>query len=221
MLVTNTLHLAWNNYPKESLSPLLWQANYSVPKPAPLCLLYNSPILYAGEPHSLFPAPVFEVSCCVSASIPTSLLMTPSRSVGSKVHAWGTILFTDVLKFPHGQISLHHDSVIQLVAFLSTLPFANLRKILYTYDRFINLCICTLIQHKIRLISKDLKERINSPGWCGSVDWVAPGHQRVASLIPSQGTCLGCRPEVPSRGAREATTHWCFSPSLSFSSAYK
>ena len=38
--------------------------------------------------------------------------------------------------------------------------------------------------------------------------------ERVIGLIPSQGTCLGCRP-----GSlvwlQEATTHWCFSPSLS------
>ena len=32
------------------------------------------------------------------------------------------------------------------------------------------------------------------PGWCSSVDWVQVVNQRVASSIPSQGTCLGCRP---------------------------
>ena len=32
------------------------------------------------------------------------------------------------------------------------------------------------------------------PGWCGSVDWVQAVNQRVASSIPCQGTCLGCRP---------------------------
>ena len=32
------------------------------------------------------------------------------------------------------------------------------------------------------------------PGWCGSVDWAWPADQRVSSSIPSQGTCLGCKP---------------------------
>ena len=49
--------------------------------------------------------------------------------------------------------------------------------------------------------------------------WVGhqPAYQRVASSIPSQGTCLGCRPgQVLSGGGGtwEATTHCCFSPSL-------
>ena len=35
-----------------------------------------------------------------------------------------------------------------------------------------------------------------------------PANQRVTSLIPSQGTCLGCGPgQVSSGGAQEATTH--------------
>ena len=42
-----------------------------------------------------------------------------------------------------------------------------------------------------------------------------PANQRVTGSIPSQGTCLGCRPRSPVEGTWEATTHWCFSPSLS------
>ena len=42
-----------------------------------------------------------------------------------------------------------------------------------------------------------------------------PAKQRVAGSIPSQGTCLGCRARSLGGGAWEATTHWCFSPSLS------
>ena len=40
----------------------------------------------------------------------------------------------------------------------------------------------------------------------GVAQWIEhwPANQRVANSIPSQGTCLGCRPV---RGAREATTH--------------
>ena len=51
----------------------------------------------------------------------------------------------------------------------------------------------------------------------GVVQWIEqqPANQRVLSWIPNQGTCLGCRPPV--EGTLEATTHWCFSPSLSLS----
>ena len=42
--------------------------------------------------------------------------------------------------------------------------------------------------------------------------------QRVASLIPSQGTCLGCGPGAQLGAFPEATTHWCFSPSFSLPS---
>ena len=53
------------------------------------------------------------------------------------------------------------------------------------------------------------------PDWCSSVDWGWAVNQRVASSIPSQGTCLCCRPS-PRRGhIWEATTRWYFSPSLS------
>ena len=48
-----------------------------------------------------------------------------------------------------------------------------------------------------------------NPGWCGSWIESPPVNQRFASSIPSQDICLGCRP------GQEATTHWCFSPSLS------
>ena len=34
-----------------------------------------------------------------------------------------------------------------------------------------------------------------------------PANQRVTSSIPSQGTCLGCRPGLQVRGTQEATTH--------------
>ena len=39
-----------------------------------------------------------------------------------------------------------------------------------------------------------LKNKKSSPGWCTSVSWTQAGNQRVASSIPSQGTCLGCGP---------------------------
>ena len=44
----------------------------------------------------------------------------------------------------------------------------------------------------------------------GVAQWIEymPVNERVASSIPSQGTCLGCRlGQVPRRGVREATIH--------------
>ena len=44
----------------------------------------------------------------------------------------------------------------------------------------------------------------------GVAQWIElqPVNQKVASSIPSQGTCLGCGPgQAPSRGPQEATTH--------------
>ena len=37
---------------------------------------------------------------------------------------------------------------------------------------------------------------IKCPDWCSSVDWAWTVNQRVASSVPSQGTCLGCRGHV-------------------------
>ena len=53
------------------------------------------------------------------------------------------------------------------------------------------------------------------PGWCGSVAWV-PAFDPKSHWFNSQSRNiprLQARPPVG--GAREATTHWCFSPSLS------
>ena len=42
----------------------------------------------------------------------------------------------------------------------------------------------------------------------GTAQWIErwPGNQRIVGLIPSQGTCLGCRPG-PQWGARERQPH--------------
>ena len=44
------------------------------------------------------------------------------------------------------------------------------------------------------------------PGWCSSVDCARTVNQGVASSIPSQGTCLGCRPG-PQWGPHERQSH--------------
>ena len=58
------------------------------------------------------------------------------------------------------------------------------------------------------LISKKL---VISPGWCSSVDRVRAANQMVASSIPRQGTCLGCRPGPQCR-AYERQPHTIFIP---------
>ena len=53
----------------------------------------------------------------------------------------------------------------------------------------------------------------------GVAQWIGhqPVNQRVTGSIPSQGTCLGCRPGPQVGDAQEATTHGCFFASFSCS----
>ena len=54
-----------------------------------------------------------------------------------------------------------------------------------------------------------------SPGWCSSVDWVLACEPK-GSWFKSQSEHMpGSQARSPVGGAWEATTHWCFSPSLS------
>ena len=59
--------------------------------------------------------------------------------------------------------------------------------------------------------------KIDDFSLAGVAQWVEcqPANQRVTSSIPSQGTCIGVWAKSPVGCAWEATTHWCFSPSLS------
>ena len=63
----------------------------------------------------------------------------------------------------------------------------------------------------------DTKKWYLSPGWSTSVDWAWAANQRVAGLIPSQGTWLGCRPGPP-YGVHKRQPHIDISLPLSFSS---
>jgi len=88
---------------------------------------------------------VFEDRYCVPAPVPLSLLlMTFLRSFGPKLHAWGTTLVANMLKFAY-QISLDPNPFTQHITLLLVLPLANLRKILYIHDKLSKLCICALI----------------------------------------------------------------------------
>ena len=51
-----------------------------------------------------------------------------------------------------------------------------------------------------------IKQTQKGPGWCGSVYWAWASDQGVAGSVPSQGTCLGCRPG-PQWGLREGQPH--------------
>ena len=64
----------------------------------------------------------------------------------------------------------------------------------------------------LRLILMTELKNLSEP-WLAWLSGWAPACKLKGSpgSIPSQGTCLGCGP------GREARTHWCFSPSLSFS----
>ena len=53
------------------------------------------------------------------------------------------------------------------------------------------------------------------PGWCGSVDWVLACEPKGRWFHSQSGHMPGLRARCPVGGAREATTHWCFSSSLS------
>ena len=56
-----------------------------------------------------------------------------------------------------------------------------------------------------------------SPGWCGSVDWVLACESKGHWFYSQAGHMPGLQARSPVGGVWEATTHWCFSPSLSSS----
>ena len=56
-----------------------------------------------------------------------------------------------------------------------------------------------------------------SSGWCGSVDWVQACDLKGHQFDSQWGHVPGLWVRSPVGGAWEATTHWCFSSSLSSS----
>ena len=54
-----------------------------------------------------------------------------------------------------------------------------------------------------------------SPGWCGSVDWAWTWKPKGHWFNSQSGHMPGFPARCPVGGVQEATTHWCFSPSLS------
>ena len=58
--------------------------------------------------------------------------------------------------------------------------------------------------------------KIFSPGWCCSVDWVLPWEPKGADSIPGQGICLSCTPGPKCRACEKQCTLMFLSLSLSF-----
>ena len=56
-------------------------------------------------------------------------------------------------------------------------------------------------------------KRVFSLGWCSSVDWVRAWEPKGGQLDYESGHMPGLPARSPAGGTREATTHWCFSPS--------
>ena len=65
---------------------------------------------------------------------------------------------------------------------------------------------------RVRFLSEDLGM---GPGWCGSVDGALAYKPKGRWFASQSGHMHGLQARSPVGGAREATTHWCFSPSLS------
>ena len=59
------------------------------------------------------------------------------------------------------------------------------------------------------------KDFISFPGWCGSLDWVPVCEPKGRQFNSQSGHMPGLQASSPVGCAQEATTHWCFSPSLS------
>ena len=59
------------------------------------------------------------------------------------------------------------------------------------------------------------KKRKISPGWCGSVDWAPTCEPKGCWFDSQSGYMPGLWARSPIGGVREATAHWCVSPSLS------
>ena len=71
---------------------------------------------------------------------------------------------------------------------------------------------CHIILH-FNHTELDLKKE-NGPGWCGSMDW-APTCKPQGHLFDSQSEHIpGLQTKYQAGGAWEATTLWCFSPSI-------
>ena len=61
----------------------------------------------------------------------------------------------------------------------------------------------------------EIKDVNSCPGWCSSVDWVLACKPRGHGFNSQPGHMPRLQARSPVGGTREATIHWCFSPSFS------
>ena len=112
-----------------------------------------------------------------------------------------------------GQVpSRGHTRINHTLMFPSLSPSLHLSKKINKIFKKKNTVRYYLISVRMAIINKSTN---NIPGWCSSVYWAWAENQRVASLIPSQGTCLDCGPG-PQWEARK-NNHWLIFISLSLS----
>ena len=71
------------------------------------------------------------------------------------------------------------------------------------------------VAEALKGIKIDEFKTILIPGWCGSVDWVLACEPKRSRFDSQSGHTPGLQARSPVGGAREAATHWYFSPSLS------
>ena len=112
-----------------------------------------------------------------------------------KIRTWPVLTqFYHLFSYGFGQVTF---------LFVSRFPCIQLSSSIKNKD-IISIYLTELIQSSTWIIN--IKMFINSPGWCSSVDWSWAVNPRVAGSIPSQDTCLGCRPG-PQWGPHEMQPH--------------
>ena len=94
------------------------------------------------------------------------------------------------------------------------LPQTNIRK-----QKQLSLAKVKDSRNPVSMTNKFMQfpEALKKQHLAGVAQWTEcrPANKRVAGLIPSLELMPGLRARSPVGGVREATTHWCFSPSLS------
>ena len=66
----------------------------------------------------------------------------------------------------------------------------------------------------LKVFTFPLKKKKSGPGWCGSVGWMPACRPKGLQFDSQLGHMPGLQARSPLESMREATTHYCFSPSL-------
>ena len=118
------------------------------------------------------------------------------------------LLPTFYLSFTYRFLGIIYIFYIQVLCWIYAWQISSLKDLL-----FIILIWWSQIYQLFHLWIMLFISYLRNTALAGVAQWIEcwPMNQRVTSSIPSQGICL-----VGSYGGtQEATTHWCFSPSLS------